>query len=97
VTAQSTATSAALCYLPAHRQRELFRRKELSPADVLTAQMERVATIGPSVNAITFSHFDEAIAAAKESETPIYDKLSFNFIRDIAPSRMEAAGILSHQ
>jgi Asp-tRNA(Asn)/Glu-tRNA(Gln) amidotransferase A subunit family amidase len=58
----------SLCYLPAHRQLELFREKRLSPVDVLTAQMLRIESVGPSINAITYQHFDQALAAARESE-----------------------------
>ena len=58
----------SLCYLPAYRQLELFRDKRLSPVDVLTAQIRRIERVGASVNAITYKHFDEAIAAARESE-----------------------------
>jgi Asp-tRNA(Asn)/Glu-tRNA(Gln) amidotransferase A subunit family amidase len=47
---------------------ELFRAGSLSPVDVLRMQMDRIASQGASLNAITFRHFDEAMRAAQESE-----------------------------
>ncbi len=68
-TASSVAPSAAeLIYLPATEARELFRAKQLSPVDVLEAQIAQIEARNAEVNAITFTHFDEARAAAKEAE-----------------------------
>src|SRR3954463_639006 len=55
-------------YMPAHRQLELFRAKQLSPLDVLKAQLARFQDVGPSINAFTCDHFEEALEAARESE-----------------------------
>ena len=55
-------------YMPAHRQLELFRAKQLSPLDVLKAQLVRFQDVGPSINAFTCDHFEEALEAARESE-----------------------------
>ena len=55
-------------YMPAHRQLELFRAKQLSPLDVLKAQLVRFQEVGPSINAVTYDHFEEAREAARGSE-----------------------------
>ena len=57
-----------LAYLPAHRQLELFRQGDLSPVDVLEAQILRIEAGSQSINAVTCRHFDAARSAAKESE-----------------------------
>jgi Asp-tRNA(Asn)/Glu-tRNA(Gln) amidotransferase A subunit family amidase len=57
-----------LAYLPAYRQLELFRTKRISPVDVLKAQTSRIEAGSRSINAVTCQHFDEALAAASESE-----------------------------
>jgi amidase len=55
-------------YMQAHRQLELFRTRELSPLDVLKAQIVRFEQVGQIVNAFTHAHFEEALIAARESE-----------------------------
>src|SRR3954454_14107999 len=55
-------------YMPAHRQLELFRARQLSPLDVLKAQLVRFQDVGPGINAFTCDHFQEALEAARESE-----------------------------
>jgi Asp-tRNA(Asn)/Glu-tRNA(Gln) amidotransferase A subunit family amidase len=59
---------ARLIYLPAHRQLNLFRRRKLSPVDVLEAQIEQTRRVNPLINAVTFEHFRQAKAAARKSE-----------------------------
>src|SRR3982751_5967645 len=56
------------CLLPANQQLSLFKTKRLSPVEVLKAQISRIERYEPVINACTFRHFDEAIAAAKLSE-----------------------------
>jgi amidase len=63
--AKGTAESLAL--LPAHRQLELFRKKHLSPVEVLDAQISRIEA-GSAINAVTCRHYEEALSAARESE-----------------------------
>ncbi len=60
--------AAELAYLSASEQLDRFRTGLLSPVEVLAAQIARVETANPTVNAITYEHFDEATAAAQESE-----------------------------
>jgi Asp-tRNA(Asn)/Glu-tRNA(Gln) amidotransferase A subunit family amidase len=62
------AVSDRLEYLAAYRLLGLFRKKELSPVDVLRAQIARIESCGDRINAFTHRHFDEALKAAKESE-----------------------------
>ena len=71
-TATSPATPVAagtgLSYLPAAEAQALFLTRQLSLLEVLDAQIAQIETHNPSVNAITFTHFDEARAAAREAE-----------------------------
>ena len=62
-------SSGALAYMPAHRQLQLFRTKELSPVDVLKAQIARAEAAGDRINAFTYRHFEEGLKAAKEAGT----------------------------
>jgi amidase len=55
-------------YMPAHRQLEMFRAKQLSPREVLKAQAERFQHVGSGLNAFPSEHFEEALEQAKESE-----------------------------
>jgi amidase len=61
-------SSDDLALLPAHAQRALYAQGVLSPVDILRAQIARFETENPSINAVTFSHFDTAMEAAKTSE-----------------------------
>lgn len=45
-----------------------FRNAEVSPVDVLEAQIKRIEELNEKVNCITYRHFDEARTAARESE-----------------------------
>src|SRR5688572_1250299 len=54
--------------LSATEQVRAFRAKELSPAEVLAAILDRAGQINPVVNAIVSFDRDEAIAAAARSE-----------------------------
>jgi Asp-tRNA(Asn)/Glu-tRNA(Gln) amidotransferase A subunit family amidase len=57
-----------LIYTPATELLQLFRTRKLSPVEVLKAQIQRFEAVGPKVNPFTFTHFDEALKAAQESE-----------------------------
>ncbi len=57
-----------LCYMSASELLERFRAKQLSPVDVLEAQIRRYEAIGKQVNCVTFTHFDQARQSARESE-----------------------------
>ena len=54
-------------YLPAAELLKRFRSGELSPVDVLEAQIKRIEGLNAEVNCITYKHYDEARTAAQES------------------------------
>lgn len=60
-------TDTDLNYLSATELLARFRQG-LSPVKVLQAHIDRWAKANESVNAFTFTHFDQAMVAAKESE-----------------------------
>lgn len=62
-----------LCYMPAVKQLELFRRGDLSPVEVLRAQIARVEKVEPSLNAFTDTFFEQALDDARSAEQ-IYAK-----------------------
>jgi len=45
-----------------------FKAKTLSPVDVLRAQIARIEAVNPTLNALTYTYFDEAMEQAKEAE-----------------------------
>lgn len=57
-----------LAYLPATAQLRHFRARQLSPVDVLEAQIAQAEEVEPKVNAFAWRFFDEARAAAKLAE-----------------------------
>ncbi|WP_299850359.1 amidase [uncultured Roseovarius sp.] len=57
-----------LCYLPALRQIEMFRAREVSPVEVLEAQIARAEAVEPVVNAFTETFFDQARDQARHAE-----------------------------
>ncbi|WP_157019247.1 amidase [Mesorhizobium xinjiangense] len=61
-------------YLPATELLKRFRDGDLAPSDVLEAQIKRIEELNDKVNCITYRHFDEARAAAQESDKRYKDK-----------------------
>lgn len=57
-----------LCYMPAFELLERFRARQLSPVDVLKAQIKRHEETNSQVNCVTCTHFDEAMRSVQESE-----------------------------
>ena len=57
-----------LCYLPGHRALKLFRARELSPVDLVRAQIRRAETVESELNAFTDRYFDEALDQAHRAE-----------------------------
>ncbi len=57
-----------LCYLSASDALALFRRRELSPVELMQATIDRVEAVDPVVNALPIRFFDEALAAARKAE-----------------------------
>ncbi|MGH6822168.1 MAG: amidase [Methylocella sp.] len=57
-----------LCWMSAADLLAAFKERKVSPVEVLKAQIARIARVNPKVNCITYTHFDYAMAAARESE-----------------------------
>lgn len=57
-----------LCYASALDLLTAFRNRELSPVEVLEAQIARREAVNDEVNALAFTFDDEALAAAKAAE-----------------------------
>ena len=57
-----------LHYLPATEALRLFRARELSPVELVTAVIERAEAVEPVINAFAETFFDEAMAAARAAE-----------------------------
>jgi amidase len=57
-----------LCYLPAAEALRRFRKRSLSPVELLQAQLERIEETKDSVNAFGFVYQDEAMAEARKAE-----------------------------
>ena len=66
--ATPTPATPDLIYLSATEARTLFAAKQLSPVEVLEAQIAQIEVRNAEVNCITYTHFDEARVAARESE-----------------------------
>jgi amidase len=58
-----------LIYLSAREILELYRAKKLSPVEMLKAHIAQIEAHNDTVNCIVKEHFDDAMQAAKESET----------------------------
>jgi Asp-tRNA(Asn)/Glu-tRNA(Gln) amidotransferase A subunit family amidase len=61
-------TQEDLAYLSATEQLELFRRREISPVEVLQAQIARADALAESVNALTWRFNERALEQAKAAE-----------------------------
>jgi Asp-tRNA(Asn)/Glu-tRNA(Gln) amidotransferase A subunit family amidase len=57
-----------LCYLPAHEALDLFKKRRLSPVELLTALIDRTEKTEPHINAFSSRRFDVAMDQAKASE-----------------------------
>lgn len=65
----TTATSSdGLAYLSALEALRLFRSRELSPVELLQAQVDRTAQVNGVVNALSESLFEEALVQARDAE-----------------------------
>lgn len=56
-----------LCYMSAAELIPLFKSGELTPTDVVEAQIDRIEKFENKTNCLTYTHFDAARKAAKES------------------------------
>lgn len=57
-----------LAYLSATEALELFKARELSPVELMTAVVERAEAVEPQVNALSERLFDEALEQAAQAE-----------------------------
>lgn len=57
-----------LCFLPAIEALRVFRSRELSPVELMTAVIARAEAVEPAINAFTYTFFDEALERAREAE-----------------------------
>ncbi len=57
-----------LCYLSAGAALALFRKRKLSPVELLEAQIARADAVEPTINAFSFRYSDEARAQARKAE-----------------------------
>ena len=60
--------SLELCYLDASTAISRFRSRELSPVEILQAQVQRYESIGKEINACTELFFEAAMAQAQAAE-----------------------------
>ncbi|WP_237063645.1 amidase [Microbulbifer zhoushanensis] len=60
--------SEELCYLDACGAIELFRKRAISPVEVIRAQSRRIEELGPGINAFTDRYLDRAMAGARRAE-----------------------------
>ncbi|HEY9037458.1 MAG TPA: amidase [Roseovarius sp.] len=59
---------ADLCYLSATEALQMFRKRTLSPVELLKAQIARAERVEPEINAFTETFHDTAMAEAKAAE-----------------------------
>lgn len=57
-----------LCYMPAHEALRRFKSRDLSPVELMEASIRRAEAMKTPVNALTYTHFDEAMDRARKSE-----------------------------
>ena len=60
--------SQDLCFLPALEILELFRARKLSPVELMEAVIQQAERVEPTINAFSYTHYDEAIGLAKQAE-----------------------------
>jgi Asp-tRNA(Asn)/Glu-tRNA(Gln) amidotransferase A subunit family amidase len=64
----STSPDTELCYLTGTQALQRFRDRSLSPVELLDAQIARIASIDPALNAIRECRFDQAREDARRAE-----------------------------
>ena len=63
-----TKSDAELCYMSATTAIQKFKKRTLSPVELMESIIRRTEEENPQINAITYNFFDRAIEEAKESE-----------------------------
>ncbi len=61
-------TDEDLCYLPAHEAVARFKARELSPVELLEAQIARTEIAEPVINAFSDTYFEDALEQARKAE-----------------------------
>jgi len=64
-------TDQDLAFMPAWRQAELVRRKQVSPAELVTLYLRRIERLDPKLRAFITVCADQALATAKEAEAQV--------------------------
>ena len=62
-----------LCYLPATDALELFKTRQLSPVELLAAQIQQVERLNSRVTAVVMDYFQEAMLQARHAEQAYVD------------------------
>ena len=60
--------SEELCFLSALEILELFKARKLSPVELMQAIVSRAEAVEPTINAFSYTHYDEALELAKKAE-----------------------------
>ncbi|MET1025745.1 MAG: amidase [Dongiaceae bacterium] len=61
-------SNADLCYLSASEAQQLFRKRKLSPVELMQAVIDQAEKVDGKIKAFTFTHFDEAMDLARAAE-----------------------------
>ena len=57
-----------LCFLSALEILDLFKTRKLSPVELMQAIVSRAEAVEPTINAFSYTHYDEALELAKKAE-----------------------------
>ena len=57
-----------LCYMTATEALARFKKKKLSPVELMKALIARAEKVQPKLKPYTYMHFDEALSLAKKAE-----------------------------
>lgn len=57
-----------LCYMPAHQALQRFKERTLSPVELMSALIARAEQVEPTINAFTYTYFEEALDRARKAE-----------------------------
>ncbi|RPH77307.1 MAG: amidase, partial [Candidatus Rokuibacteriota bacterium] len=63
-----------LCFAPASELVSLYRRRKVSPLEVVRAVLERIETVNPRLNAYCTVAGEQAVAAARKATAAIGKK-----------------------
>jgi Asp-tRNA(Asn)/Glu-tRNA(Gln) amidotransferase A subunit family amidase len=63
-----------LCYMPGYKAQALFKTGQLSPVDILKAQINRCKAVNPKINAYTETYFEAALEQARRAEEVFSNK-----------------------